>query len=155
MLHVPRKTTFQMLSNRKALEPGNAEAGLPRYEVIGSPHRFVGAGGMDFHFGAGNLVEKIRRTPGINQFALVVDVHAVLRGEEVDFFWILPRERRGDLRVRADGIAAKHIAVLMNDTPDILQRDFGRQFRIGESRGRHVFSRAGRKVVRLGRGRRR
>ena len=36
-------------------------------EVVGGPHAFVGAGGVDFHFGGGNLMEEIGGAPGIDE----------------------------------------------------------------------------------------
>ena len=37
---------------------------------------FVRAGGADFHFGAGKLMEKEGSSPVVNEFAAAIDAHA-------------------------------------------------------------------------------
>ncbi len=103
---------------------------------------------MDFRVSTGKLVEKERRTPHINQFAVFVDSHSRFWFDKINSFRILAVKRGGDFWIRPDGIAAEHIAVLTNSAAHILQNDGG-----GNSRRscwqRHDCTRVDRKICLL------
>src|ERR1700722_8323736 len=79
---------------------------------------------MDFHFGAGNLMEKIRGAPRVHKLAVAIDVSAGLRVDEVNVLGVVAAQLAGDFRVGAHGVSAKHFAILADGPLDILQGRF-------------------------------
>lgn len=75
-------------------------------------------------------MKKIRRAPRIHQLAIAVDTQAGVRTDEIDMLWVFAPELTCDFLIIADGIAAKHFAVLPDSTAHILHN--GGWFEIGE-----------------------
>ena len=80
---------------------------------------------MDFHLGAGDLMEEERRAPRINQFTTVIDAHSRLAVDEINLFGVVPVERAGDFWICANGVATEHVPILADGTPYIFADDFG------------------------------
>ena len=64
-------------------------------------------------------MKEVGCAPAVDQIAVLVDLHSIHSGEEIDLFGIFSRELGGDLGIVADGIAAEHIPVLADGTADI------------------------------------
>ena len=114
------------------LRPESSRAPLFDHQIVSRPHHLVRAGGVNFHFGAGELVEEIRRAPGVNQFASAVDSLAIVFAQKMRLFAIVAVEGGGDFWIGAHGIAAEHRGVGMKNRAHVFHHGFRRE--IGELR---------------------
>ena len=100
---------------------------LLEHEVVGGPHFAVGTGGTDFHLGAGDLVEEKGCPPIVDEFAALIDAHAIFFFEKNDLIGIAAIESGRDLAVVADRIAAESRAVVADGASHVLHNGGGRQ----------------------------
>ena len=100
------------------------------HDIIRGPHDAIRTGGMDFGVGAGDLVEKIGCAPWVHHFAVPVNHHSGIGADKINVLWVFAAQFTGDFLVVADGIAAKHLAVLADGAADVLQDGGG--FNVGE-----------------------
>ena len=93
----------------------------PRHLVVERPHYPVFAGGADFHFLTGKLVEEKRRAVGVHHLAVCVHAQTGIGRDKIDAFRIFSHERGGDFGVRADGIFAERGIVIVDGHARLVQ----------------------------------
>ena len=90
-------------------------------QIIGAPHFPVRAGGADFHFCAGELVEKEGCAPVVHEFASAIDAQTRFRIEEFHFFGVATVQGFGDFGIGTDWVAAEHGTVLIDGDAHVAQ----------------------------------
>src|SRR4030095_1596405 len=92
--------------------------------VIVSPHFLIRARGANFHFLAGQLIEKKRDSPWVAHLTVVVDPQS-LRQNEANLLQVVAKQRLGDLGIGAHRIFAKAISKLLKHDAHFLELRFG------------------------------
>ena len=105
-------------------------------EIIGGPHDTVGAGGVDFHVLAGELVEEKGSAPGVYEFAIAIHLQAGVGLDEIEVARVVTHQGGGDFGIVADGVFAELGIITVDDAVHAFQNSGGGLWCIGISHGR-------------------